>query len=425
MAARELSARGLSTWIIEARDRTGGRCRALPGDHHGVLLELGAEFIHGDGACGVQLLRETGTAAIDAPRSRFTLQRGRLVQSRDLFPTIQGAFARHRKRLRLRDLALDAFLDTMDRRTLPNDARRFARMMVEGFDAADPARVSARDIVQEWSEGGAGGGAQARPLRGYEPMIEHLTRAARANGARLQLETIVESVLWTSGQVRVHARAPGGLVEVRARTAIVTLPLAVLQAEPDARGAVRFDPPLRAKTRALSRLAMGPAVKVLLRYRSRFWESLDEGRFRNAAFFHAPDAPLPTFWTALPVRSPLLVGWAGGAAASALAGSDAAAMLEAALASLRQLFGPHEALERDLEGLHWHDWERDPYTRGAYSYVLAGAGRARNQLAAPLANTLFFAGEATDDEAAATVEGAFASGQRAAREVAARLQPSA
>ncbi|MGZ8263054.1 MAG: FAD-dependent oxidoreductase, partial [Burkholderiales bacterium] len=70
------------------------------------------------------------------------------------------------------------------------------------------------------------------------------------------------------------------------------------------------------------------------------------------------------------------------------------------------------------EGAWLHDWQRDPYARGAYSYVVVGGDKARAQLAAPLAGTLFFAGEAADAEGeAGTVAGALQSGLRAAREV--------
>jgi len=63
------------------------------------------------------------------------------------------------------------------------------------------------------------------------------------------------------------------------------------------------------------------------------------------------------------------------------------------------------------------DWKRDPWSRGGYSYVLVGGMGAREQLAEPLNETLFFAGEATDAEEAGTVNGALRSGQRAAREI--------
>jgi monoamine oxidase len=64
-----------------------------------------------------------------------------------------------------------------------------------------------------------------------------------------------------------------------------------------------------------------------------------------------------------------------------------------------------------------HDWRRDPFARGAYSYVLVGGEGARETLAGPIADTLFFAGEATDTEEAGTVAGALRSGARAARQI--------
>jgi monoamine oxidase len=64
-----------------------------------------------------------------------------------------------------------------------------------------------------------------------------------------------------------------------------------------------------------------------------------------------------------------------------------------------------------------HDWQADPFARGGYSYVKVGGTGAREALAAPLDETLYFAGEATDTEQSGTVGGALASGLRAAREI--------
>ena len=64
-----------------------------------------------------------------------------------------------------------------------------------------------------------------------------------------------------------------------------------------------------------------------------------------------------------------------------------------------------------------HDWQGDRFARGAYSYVAVGGGTARQWLASPLEDTLFFAGEATHQDEAATVSGALQSGERAADEI--------
>jgi monoamine oxidase len=85
------------------------------------------------------------------------------------------------------------------------------------------------------------------------------------------------------------------------------------------------------------------------------------------------------------------------------------------MASLGSIFGG--GLGSQLQNALVQDWQADPFARGAYSYVRVGGEGARQVLAAPLRDTLFFAGEATDPEQAGTVAGALQSGTRAAREL--------
>ena len=55
---------------------------------------------------------------------------------------------------------------------------------------------------------------------------------------------------------------------------------------------------------------------------------------------------------------------------------------------------------------------------GAYSYITVGGSNAPAELAQPLRETLYFAGEAANPGESGTVEAALQSGQRAAREIA-------
>jgi monoamine oxidase len=65
-----------------------------------------------------------------------------------------------------------------------------------------------------------------------------------------------------------------------------------------------------------------------------------------------------------------------------------------------------------------HDWQADPYSSGAYSYIATGGMGAPQALADAIEGTLFFAGEAANKEGHnGTVHGAIGSGKRAAREV--------
>jgi monoamine oxidase len=204
----------------------------------------------------------------------------------------------------------------------------------------------------------------------------------------------------------------------------MTLPLSILQT-PDA---VRFEPDLRNKREAAGRLAMGEVIRVTMRFRERFWQSgVPAARnhdLSKLSFLFSHDAEFPTWWSVYPIHVPVLTGWAAGARAERLAKLPEHSIICEALAALARITAEPEHRLRDLlEAAHLHNWQTDPFTRGAYSYIPENAMDAPEQLAAPVEGTLFFAGEATDTVGfEGTVHGAIATGDRAAREVIEREQ---
>ncbi|OGA54516.1 MAG: hypothetical protein A3F74_05840 [Betaproteobacteria bacterium RIFCSPLOWO2_12_FULL_62_58] len=417
-AAAELARCGQSVLVLEARDRIGGRVWTRHEPGLPVPVELGAEFIHGRPAATFSLLRKAGVTAVDAPIVRLTVQRGKLRPREDgVFAEVRGVLRRHADALQKKDVSFATFL-ARGRHGLSEEARAFARMRAQGYEAADPARVSARAIAEQWAGEGADESGPSRPRGGYGALLASLAASLDGRSARLQLQTIVRTVRWQRGSVEVEGTSRGAPFRASASRAIITLPLGVLQARSAAPGAVRFIPALQEKERALKRLASGPAHKVALRFRSAFWETLDDARYQDISFFHTPRAAFPTFWTALPARAPLLIAWAGGPRAARLTGTGTSDIIRKAVTSLKSVFGKRADIDAQFETAWFHDWQQDPFARGAYSYVTVGGGGARQALAAPLRNTLFFGGEATDFEGEyGTVAGALQSGIRAAREV--------
>jgi len=78
-------------------------------------------------------------------------------------------------------------------------------------------------------------------------------------------------------------------------------------------------------------------------------------------------------------------------------------------------------MERLLVDAYSHDWQADPYSRGAYSYVTAGNSNAPGILGRAVEGTLFFAGEACDVTGNnGTVHGAIASAHQAVAEMTKR-----
>ncbi|MGH8295217.1 MAG: flavin monoamine oxidase family protein, partial [Steroidobacteraceae bacterium] len=380
-AAAALGRAGHSALVLEGRDRIGGRIwtRSEPGLP--VPVELGAEFIHGSSPETFALLRQAGAAAAATSGEHWSLIDGRLQRrTESLLGKVRAAFEADEV-LSKPDVSLENFLENGAGRTLPEEARAMARAFVSGFDAADPRLVSLHSVAEEWRSGGMLDSLQSRPSGGYRTVLTALSAALDCNRVHLQLQTVVNAVRWSGQSVEVEGRRLGQPYRAAARKAIITVPLAMLKAPADAPGAISFVPPLRSKQAALTRLLSGPVLKVVLQFRRPFWEAQDGGRYADASFFQAPGKVFPTFWTAFPVRAPLINAWVGGPSAARLCELSQEEIFRQAMDCIGAVF-PGADVESELRSAYLHNWSRDPFARDAYSYVAAGGGQAREMLAA-------------------------------------------
>ncbi|HEY3221090.1 MAG TPA: NAD(P)/FAD-dependent oxidoreductase [Gemmatimonadales bacterium] len=431
-AARDLSQAGLRIAVIEARPRIGGRILTRHDSHAPVPLELGAEFIHGEAPETLSIARAAGLAVVELSQERDIVTSGRFTRMGDWWKIVNdmNRDLAHRFAKRGKDFPISEYLDSP---RLPPLKRSLLKGFVEGFYAAHPDRLSAQSVAADAEEPDDDEGIEGKQFRivsGNDALMQWLRDGLDPELTQVRMSTVAQSVSWKRGDVAVACvGGDGAPLEVqRARTAVITIPLAVLKA-----GALRFTPPLAAKQRALHGIETGQVFKIILRFREAFWEApgfLRERRAKSHSdgagmnFLYAPGAELPTWWTALPVRAPLLTGWVGGVAAETLLAEEPLSRLERSLVALSSVLAvPRRELEENLDAWASHDWRADPFARGAYSYVGVGGIAAPRALGRPLEGTLFFAGEATNGEQIGTVAGALASGRRAAREVLRVLQP--
>jgi monoamine oxidase len=426
-AARALVDAGRRVVVLEARDRIGGRVHTADVPDLGAPVELGAEFIHGDPPELWGVAEAAALRVVDVEEEHLALDGGRLVARDDFSGEVEEAFeAMHRagRGADARDVSVAEFFATHLTDPAQADVRRMAVSFVEGFHAADAEQAGVVALAGPEDDGG-GNDVSYRFVDGYAGVPRWFyDGGGRRPALDVRLGHVVERVAWDEGGARVGATGPNGVLELRARCAVVTLPLGVLAAPAGETGAVRFDPPLDARRWAVEHLAMGQVARLVLRFRRRFWEEAgvapavpDAAAGRALSFVHTPELDVPVWWTQRAIRSPVLVAWAGASKARALLALDPDARRERVLDALAAAFGmTRPALDAEFVAAYEHDWSRDPFARGAYSYARVGGRPAFARLAEPV-GVLRFAGEATSGDGDwGTVHGAIRSGERAARE---------
>jgi monoamine oxidase len=426
-AARRLLQARLRVVVVEARPRVGGRIDTLRLPGWPAPVEAGAEFVHGRPSNLMRALADAGARLGGHPQRHERTGRRGVAGAQKVWAQVQAV---------IDDLPNEdvAVMDVLRRpafaRRLSAAARTMMIAFIEGFNAADATRVSARGLIEQAQATEAEGGDTTHRVRdGYDLLPHFLAKPLQHHPDALRLSTIVTAVHWGRTGVEVEARGAlgGPPSRLRARAALVTLPLGVLQAPRSAVGAVRFVPALpRTKRSAIERLAMGTVVKVVLRLRHPVGTGVFAPFGRDMSFVHLGRAPVATWWVPRPFPPTMLVGWIAGRRADAFAARHRTpeARLRAALGGLAHALGTNAgAVTAAVEDARVFDWGVDPFARGAYSWIPVGGLDAASVLAVPLAGRLFFAGEATDMVGdPGTVHGAMTTGTRAAAEIVAALR---
>ena len=421
-AAERLHDKKRDVIVLEARDRIGGRIWTLHPESLTVPVELGAEFIHGTAEEVMEIADRAKLATVDIAQQRWVNEGGRLHRQDDLLTRIAGVMGRLERHTPDR-----SFADALARnRSVSAKDRALAKQFIEGFEAADTRDISESSLVDDATpEETRRERRIGRVVNGYDAIIDALAAPVRD---RIRLNTIVTKVKWKRGSVEVHSTDRKGRARpvIRARRAIIAVPLGVLQAGAGELGAIEFDPPLPEKDRAAGKMTMGAVVRVALEFDEAFWaeprfSSRRAGdRLETMAFLRVEGrTAFPAWWTPYPVRAPLLVGWRGGPGARDLARRTRGEIIDEAIGSLATaLDTSRRTVKKHLVRAHYHDWDNDPFSRGAYSYVRVGGTRAPGALAKSVEGTLYFAGEHVErGRRSGTVHGAIASGWSAAEEL--------
>ena len=409
VAARHLTEAGLRVTLLEARDRLGGRIYTESTGEFPV--ELGAEFVHGRPDEILSLAAEGATPIVPVQGHFRRKINGEWADAGHLMEKMDQLFAKLPSKE-----PDESFQYYLDRSGEDDEVKQQALRYVEGFHAADPSLISARSLRRDSeAEEAIKGDHQYRIASGYESLVQTVADRIDRKRCDIVMNTPVNEIVWRQGQ----AIARAGSTEYLASRAIVTLPLGVLKS-----GSVVFSPALPEKQNAMSFLEMGPVIRVSLCFKEKFWEH--DPKMADLSFLFTDDPQFPTWWTSNPLPYPILTGWAAGPNAKHTAGRSKDEIVTSAVQSLARIMKISQSeLRRQMKGSFTHDWQADPFSRGAYSYAAVGGMDAAAKLAEPVANTLYFAGEATNSDGYnGTVHGAIATGLRAAKELLQSLQSS-
>lgn len=218
---------------------------------------------------------------------------------------------------------------------------------------------------------------------------------------RIILNTPVTEVDYTSDKVQLKT-AGHGVFE--ADKVLLTVPVKILQNE-----LITFVPPLpQSKTEAINQVFVGDGIKIFVEFQNRFYPDIlsfgpllrafrEEEKFvYDAAFGKDSD------------RNILGLFAINAKATDYTELSTEAAIIEQYLSELDEIFDGQASASYMQHIIQ--NWSAEPYIQGAYSYDFEDKQwRVVEAIQEPVADRLFFAGEALSIDHQATVHGACAS----------------
>jgi len=392
-AARTLAASSCSTLLLEASSRLGGR--AWTYEIAGHPLDLGCGWLHsGDRNSWANVAKEAGLA-VDPRPAKWGVQHRHLGFSPREQKEAGEAFDAWFNRLSVAPPPSDRAADALP----PGGEWNAYLEAISGFISGAPLeRVSIADYLAYDS---ASTGVNWRAPDGYGDLIV----ASLPFGTALRLSTPVEVIELEPQGVAIRTPAGG----VRAKTAILTVSTAVL-----AEGAIKLPKAIDPWRQAASSLPLGRNEKLYL-------EVVGEGPFApETHVLGNPRDRRTATYTIRPFGRPVIESFFGGEGAEMIEESGPTAGFDYAIGQLAALFGSDA--RRSLKPLIASSWSRTTRIGGAYSYAVPGRAAARQALARPFEDRLFFAGEATSAEDFSTAHGAHDTGVRAAEEALAALR---
>ena len=405
-AASELKRMGHEVVVLEARERIGGRiCTSRRWND--APLDLGATWIHGVEDNPITAL--ANKLQLKRIETSYDKSVTYMTSGKLLTDAQQQTFGQLKRQLKQaleqaqqqdNDVSVwQALVPTLNQYNTSSDAYRMLTFILNSEIEQEYSGSAEQLSVQWFDDGQEFDGEDELFVDGFGVIVDHLAQALD-----IKLGQVVDRIEWGQSPVRVKTRTD----VFEADHVVVTLPLGVLKA-----GHVAFDPQLPAdKLRAIRRLGFGVLNKCYLRFQRSFWpDDIDWIEHIPASRGQWAE------WVSLKrvLGLPILLGFNAAEQGRALESLSDGKIVAEAMQTLKAIFGNHIPQPVDHQITRW---AADPYSLGSYSFNALGSTPAmRVELAAPLADRIFFAGEATDKKYFGTTHGAYLSGLHCAKRI--------
>lgn len=405
-AAQELHKQGHEVVVVEARERIGGRIWTST-QWTDMPLDFGATWIHGTQGNPLTGLAEQIKA------KHLTTSYDRTVTYNTSGQPLSEA-----EEVQIEDLRKQVFraLKKAQNKDVDASVRQAIEPLIRQFDKSSEAYrlinfILSSAIEQEYAGGSEKLSAQwydsAQKFDGNENLFAQGFKVIPeflAQGLQIELGQVVTEIRWSSSPIQVITQKNKFIAD----HVVVTLPLGVLQA-----GNVRFYPELpRNKKNAIAKLGMGVLNKCYLRFPYAFWPA-DVDWLGYVSQNHGEWTEWVSFKRA--ANMPILLGFNAAERGREIEAWSDRQVVASAMTTLRTIYGADIPNPTDYQITRW---ATDPFSLGSYSYNPVGAvPKMRQQLAEPLEKSVFFAGEASNEDYFGTAHGAYLSGIRAAKEI--------
>ncbi|MEM7119549.1 MAG: NAD(P)/FAD-dependent oxidoreductase [Chloroflexota bacterium] len=398
-AAKELGRLGLTYTLAEGAERIGGRAytKEIAPD---VWFDMGCAWLVGGASNPFTRIADELGIGLDKNHSHLfqeanhRFQRNGTPLNEDQRAACRAFYEESYQAILAaaqqgRDVALS---DVVDQN---NDfAPPFLYNVATGW-GRDVDHISTADFASATGELGF------QAPHGYGNLV-----AAWGADVAVSLNTRVERIDW-SGHGVVVETSQGTLI---GRTVLSTVSTGVLAAD-----GIVFTPSLpNWKTAAINGLPMGVENRIGVYFEKELFGVDGRGHYttwNDDGTAAKLDVSVMGFKTA--------VVFVGGRHAIGLEKQGQQACHAFALDRIADIFG--NAVHQHVKHSLITGWSMDPWTRGAWSCALPGQAHQRANLQRPVADRLFFAGEATVYGGQGTCHGAYQSGIQAAQEIAALL----